>query len=273
MGVTFIGPPPEAIEVMGDKVSSRIAAQTAGVAGVPGTTEFLTSADEVIAFGDIVPTGDLEADQRALGETCRAAGVDLLLFHGRGGAIGRGGGPTNRAILGQPPGTLEGRLRFTEQGEVAFARYSNPDIAHRHLEQTLNAVIRASLRPPGEGRTAAPADWTAAMDRMSAAAQDAYRRLVYEDPRFIDYFHASTPEAEIGEMNIGSRPARRSAGSSVAGLRAIPWQFAWTQTRLMLGAWLGVEEALDRAAARGEADLLRTMYREWPPFQSAVATL
>jgi phosphoenolpyruvate carboxylase len=108
------------------------------------------------------------------------------------------------------------------------------------------------------------------MDRLAADARDAYRHVVYETPRFIDYFHASTPEGEIGGMNIGSRPARRGGGTSVAGLRAIPWQFAWTQTRLMLGAWLGVEEALDRAAARGEGALLRTMYREWPHFQSAI---
>ena len=108
------------------------------------------------------------------------------------------------------------------------------------------------------------------MERLAADAREGYRRTVYDDPRFIDYFHASTPEAEIAGMNIGSRPARRGGGSSVAGLRAIPWQFAWTQTRLMLGAWLGVEEALGRAFDRGERERLQEMYRQWPSFQSAV---
>jgi len=221
--------------------------------------------------GFVTASWELYKAQRALGETCRAAGVDLLLFHGRGGAIGRGGGPTNRAILGQPPGTLEGRLRFTEQGEVAFARYSNPDIAHRHLEQTLNAVIRASLRPPGESRTAAPADWTAAMDRMSAAAQDAYRRLVYEDPEFIDYFRQATPIDEVADLRIGSRPAKRQGGGRIQDLRAIPWVFSWTQSRHGIPGWFGLGAALEGESGRdGEKGRARlaAMYREWPFFRS-----
>jgi phosphoenolpyruvate carboxylase len=161
---------------------------------------------------------------------------------------------------------VDGTLRVTEQGEMLQALFGLPDIAVRTMEVYTTGTLEAWLTP---GR-AALAQWRACMDRLAADACDGYRRLVYEEPRFIDYFHASTPEAEIGELNIGSRPARRSGGSSVAGLRAIPWQFAWTQTRLMLGAWLGVEEALDRAAARGEAELLRTMYRQWPHFQSAI---
>ena len=116
-------------------------------------------------------------------------------------------------------------------------------------------------------------EWRDCMDRLAADARATYRRLVYADPRFIEYFRASTPEAEIGELNIGSRPARRGGGTSVTGLRAIPWQFAWTQTRLMLGAWLGVEDALDLAVARGERDRLIEMYREWPHFQSAIGLI
>jgi phosphoenolpyruvate carboxylase len=111
------------------------------------------------------------------------------------------------------------------------------------------------------------------MDRLAKDAGETYRRVVYGDPRFIDYFRASTPLTEIGELNIGSRPARRGGGAGVAELRAIPWQFAWTQTRLMLGAWLGVEDALDRAVARGDRDRLLAMYREWPHFQSAIGLI
>jgi phosphoenolpyruvate carboxylase len=111
------------------------------------------------------------------------------------------------------------------------------------------------------------------MDRLAADAQSVYRRLVYDNPTFLEYFHASTPAAEIGALNIGSRPARRKRGSSIRDLRAIPWQFAWTQTRLMLGAWLGVEEAIDRAAARDELDQLRQMYRDWPHFRSSIGLI
>jgi phosphoenolpyruvate carboxylase len=214
---------------------------------------------------------ELYKAQRALAATCREAGVDLLLFHGRGGAIGRGGGPTNRAILGQPPGTLEGRLRFTEQGEVAFARYANPDIAHRHLEQTVNAVIRASLRPREEARTEAPAEWTAAMDRIAAAALGAYRRLVYGDPQFIDYFHQATPIDEVAGLRIGSRPARRQGGGRIQDLRAIPWVFSWTQSRHGLPGWFGLGTALDEEWRHADGDgpaRLARMYREWPFFRS-----
>jgi phosphoenolpyruvate carboxylase len=221
--------------------------------------------------GFVTASWELYKAQRALAETCRAAGIELLLFHGRGGAIGRGGGPTNRAILGQPPGTLEGRLRFTEQGEVAFARYSNPDIAHRHLEQTVNAVIRASLGPPGEARTAAPPDWTAAMDRMSAAALASYRRLVYEDAEFIDYFRQATPIDEVANLRIGSRPARRQGGGRIEDLRAIPWVFSWTQSRHGIPGWFGLGTALEEESGReGGAgrSRLAEMYRRWPFFRS-----
>ena len=220
--------------------------------------------------GFVAASWELYKAQRALAETCRESGVDLLLFHGRGGAIGRGGGPTNRAILGQPPGTLEGRLRFTEQGEVAFARYANPDIAHRHLEQTVNAVIRASLRPE-ESRTQAPAEWRAAMDRMAAAAQGAYRRLVYEDPEFIDYFRQATPIDEVAGLHIGSRPPRRQGGGRIQDLRAIPWVFSWTQSRHGLPGWFGLGTALEEESRRAggeDPSGLARMYREWPFFRS-----
>jgi phosphoenolpyruvate carboxylase len=204
--------------------------------------------------------------QEAVVASCARHGVKVTLFHGRGGSVGRGGGPTHLALQSQPPGSVDGTLRVTEQGEMLQALFGFPDIAVRTMEVYTTGTLEAWLTPVPAGVDS----WRACMDRLAADARDGYRQVVYDDPRFIDYFHASTPESEIGEMNIGSRPARRSGGTNVAGLRAIPWQFAWTQTRLMLGAWLGVEEALDRAAARGEGEMLRTMYREWPHFQSAI---
>jgi phosphoenolpyruvate carboxylase len=149
------------------------------------------------------------------------------------------------------------------------AVFGLPDIALRTMEIYTTGTLDAWLLP---AREPAP-EWRACMERLSADARATFRRIVYEDPRFIDYFHASTPEAEIARLNIGSRPARRGGGSGVSDLRAIPWQFAWTQTRLMLGAWLGVEDALDCATARGERDRLETMYREWPQFQSAIGLI
>jgi phosphoenolpyruvate carboxylase len=223
--------------------------------------------------GFVTASWELYKAQRALAGACREAGVELLLFHGRGGAIGRGGGPTNRAILGQPPGTLRGRLRLTEQGEVAFARYSHPDIAHRHLEQTMNAVIRASLRDAGGAAADVREGWTEAMDRMSAAAQDAYRRLVYDDPQFVEYFRQATPIDEVAHLRIGSRPARRQGGDRIQELRAIPWVFSWTQSRHGLPGWFGLGSALESEAGReggGGRARLAAMYREWPFFRSLV---
>ena len=216
--------------------------------------------------GRVAAGWELFKAQEAVVASCARHGVKVTLFHGRGGSVGRGGGPTHLALQSQPPGSVDGTLRVTEQGEMLQALFGFPDIAVRTMEVYTTGTLEAWLTPVPAGR----GEWRACMDRLAADARDGYRQVVYDDPRFIDYFHASTPEAEIGELNIGSRPARRGGGSSVAGLRAIPWQFAWTQTRLMLGAWLGVEEALDRAAARGEGELLRTMYREWPSFQSAI---
>ena len=222
--------------------------------------------DSAKDVGRVAAGWELFKAQEAVVATCARHGGSVTLFHGRGGSVGRGGGPTHLALQSQPPGSVDGTLRVTEQGEMLQALFGLPDIAVRTMEVYTTGTLEAWLTPVRAGL----ADWRACMDRLAADARDGYRHVVYEDPRFIDYFHASTPEAEIGDMNIGSRPARRSGGSGVSGLRAIPWQFAWTQTRLMMGAWLGVEEALDRAAARGETELLRTMYREWPQFQSAV---
>ena len=208
----------------------------------------------------------LHKAQEGVVNTCRKHGVAVTLFHGRGGSVGRGGGPTHLALMSQPPGSVDGTLRVTEQGEMIQALFGLPDIAQRTMEVYTTGTLEAWLAPASPP----PKEWRARMEGLARTAQKAYRGTVYEDPRFLDYFHAATPEAELAELNIGSRPARRRQGSSVGSLRAIPWQFAWTQTRLLLGAWLGVEAALSAAIERGERDELRRMYREWPHFQSAM---
>jgi phosphoenolpyruvate carboxylase len=204
--------------------------------------------------------------QEAVVAACRRHGVAVTLFHGRGGSVGRGGGPTHLALMSQPPGSVDGTLRVTEQGEMIQALFGLPDIAQRTMEVYTTGTLEAWLAPS----PAPHSDWRARMDALAGAARDAYRSMVYDNPQFLEYFHTATPEAELSELNIGSRPARRRTGGSVGSLRAIPWQFAWTQTRLLLGAWLGVEEALSTAVERGGRDELRRMYREWPHFQSSI---
>ena len=192
----------------------------------------------------------------------REAGTAVTLFHGRGGSIGRGGGPIHLAMQSQPPGTINGRLRVTVQGEMIEEQFGLPEIAVRTLEVYATSVLRASLAEPRP----LPAEWRTAMDRLAADAHAVYRGTVYDDPRFLEYFRAATPEREIALAPIGSRPARRGGDGGVESLRAIPWVFAWTQTRLLLPSWLGTGEALEAAAARGERDLVQRMAREWPFF-------
>jgi phosphoenolpyruvate carboxylase len=173
------------------------------------------------------------------------------------------------AIQAQPPGSVDGTLRATEQGEMLQALFGLPDIAVRTLEIYTTGTLEAWLAPGPHPRP----EWRACMDRLAADAREVYRGFVYENASFVEYFRASTPVREIADMNIGSRPARRKADGGVSSLRAIPWQFAWTQTRLILGAWLGVEEALERAIARGELEQLRQMRDEWPHFHSSIALI
>lgn len=191
-------------------------------------------------------------------------GVRLRLFHGRGGAVGRGGGPAGQAILAQPPGTLNGQIRMTDQGEMISDRYLDPRTAHRHLEQVVNAVLRAGFP------VAAPPqpEFMAAMEAIAGAARARYRGLIYDDPGFLGYFREATPINEISRLRIGSRPASRRGSARIEDLRAIPWVFSWMQSRHTLPGWFGLGTGLADflAGDGGRLELLRRMYREWPFF-------
>jgi phosphoenolpyruvate carboxylase len=208
--------------------------------------------------------------KRALAKVCARHDVGLMLFHGRGGAIGRGGGPTIRAIMAEPAEALAGRFKTTEQGEVIHTRYANPEIAHRHLEQVISAVLLASL----EDETEPEANWLDCMADLADVALHAYRALVVDTPGFVDYFLQSTPIEEISELPTSSRPARRGgAGREIRSLRAIPWVFSWTQSRANLPGWYGVGSALQPQLAGGpeRVRLLQEMYQRWPFFHSLIA--
>ena len=212
--------------------------------------------------GRFAAAWELFQAQEQIVTACREAGVELTLFHGRGGSVGRGGGPTYLAIRSQPPGSVEGRLRVTVQGEMIQAEFGMVGIALRTLEVYTTATLDATLAP-----SPAPRDeWRRAMQQMAEASVRGYRSVVYETPQFVDYFRAATPEVELGAINIGSRPARRGGAKGVESLRAIPWQFAWTQNRLLLPSWLGVDDAL----AAGDEAMLAAMMEEWPFFRSTI---
>ena len=206
--------------------------------------------------------------QETLVEVCARHGVELLLFHGRGGTVGRGGGPAHAAILSQPPGSVTGRFRVTEQGEMIRFKFGLPGVAEQNLNLYLAAVLEATLLPP----PAPTAQWRTLMEHLAADGVAAYREVVREHPQFVDYFRQATPEQELARLPLGSRPARRRSGG-VESLRAIPWIFAWTQMRLMLPAWLGWETALARAVERGEAQLLHEMREQWPFFRTRIDML
>ena len=206
--------------------------------------------------------------QERLVDICREQQVELLLFHGRGGTVGRGGGPAHAAILSQPPGSVAGRFRTTEQGEMIRFKFGLPDIAEQNLNLYLAAVLEATLLPPPPPEPA----WRHLMDELAADGVSAYRAVVRENPQFVEYFRQSTPEQELGRLPLGSRPAKRRAGG-IESLRAIPWIFGWTQTRLMLPAWLGWEAALSKALERGEGPLLGQMREQWPFFRTRIDML
>jgi phosphoenolpyruvate carboxylase len=222
--------------------------------------------DSAKDVGRFAAAWDLYRAQEEVVAASRRHAMEVTLFHGRGGSVGRGGGPTYLAIMSQPPGSIDGTLRVTEQGEMLQSLFGLPGIAIRTLDVYTTSTLEAWLTPPASPRD----EWRAFMDRLHDVARDAYRGVVYDDPRFLEYFGQATPESELSAMNIGSRPARRKRDATVRSLRAIPWQFAWTQTRLLLGAWLGTEAALESAIGSGQLDRLRTMHREWPWFQSVI---
>jgi phosphoenolpyruvate carboxylase len=209
------------------------------------------------------------------------AGVKLRLFHGRGGTVGRGGGPSYEAILAQPSGTVNGQIRLTEQGEIIASKFSNPEIGRRNLELLVAATLEASLAPPD----ADPAHleklggFETVMAELSDLAYKAYRKLVYETPGFTEYFFAATPISEIAELNLGSRPASRKKTQRIEDLRAIPWGFSWGQCRLLLPGWYGFGSAvgawLDQEPARRaeRLDTLRAMFREWPLFATLLSNM
>ena len=206
------------------------------------------------------------------------AGVTLRLFHGRGGTVGRGGGPSFEAILAQPPGSVGGGLRITEQGEIIASKYSDPALGRRNLETLVAATLEAAL-VDHEAVGDRTADFHAAMEALSAHAHRAYRDLVYGTPDFVDYFRAATPIAEIAELKIGSRPASRTASTRIEDLRAIPWVFSWGQCRLMLPGWYGFGSAVEAwrdAHSGGPAAalaLLAEMQARWPFFRSVLSNM
>ena len=206
--------------------------------------------------------------QEQLVQLCREQEVELLLFHGRGGTVGRGGAPAHAAILSQPPGSVAGRFRTTEQGEMIRFKFGLPAIAEQNLHLYLSAVLEATLAPP----PAPEPEWCELMDRLAADGLASYREVVREAPQFVPYFRQATPEQELSRLPLGSRPAKRGSGG-VESLRAIPWIFAWTQMRLMLPAWLGWERALGNALARGEGESLCRMCARWPFFRTRIDML
>ncbi|CAA0091604.1 Phosphoenolpyruvate carboxylase [Mycolicibacterium vanbaalenii] len=210
-------------------------------------------------------------------ESARKTGIRLRLFHGRGGTVGRGGGPSYDAILAQPPGAVKGSLRLTEQGEVIAAKYAEPRIARRNLETLLAATLEATLLDTeGLGELSEPAYQV--LDDLAARAQRAYGELVHETPGFVEYFKASTPVSEIGALNIGSRPASRKPTTSISDLRAIPWVLAWSQSRVMLPGWYGTGTAFEEWIADGDEgegrlEVLQDLYRRWPFFATVLSNM
>ncbi|WP_322042901.1 phosphoenolpyruvate carboxylase [Paraburkholderia sp. J67] len=234
--------------------------------------------------GFLTSNWELYRAELALVALYKQRGITLRLFHGRGGTVGRGGGPTYNAILSQPPGTVEGQIRLTEQGEVIASKFGNPEIGRRNLETVIAATLEATLLPHGNSPEQLPV-FEETMQKLSDDAMAAYRSLVYETPGFTDYFFASTPITEIAELNIGSRPASRklqdAKNRKIDDLRAIPWGFSWGQCRLLLTGWYGfgsaVSSYLDDAGSDAERArrlaLFKKMYKSWPFFANLLSNM
>src|SRR6056297_1587073 len=223
--------------------------------------------------GFLAANWDLYENQRRIARFCREEDVTLRLFHGRGGSISRGGGPMNEALLALPNETVTGQVKFTEQGEAIAEKYANPRIAERELEQMLDAQIRARKEANEEPVEDVPDRWVEAMEIMAPAARETYRDLLNSDG-FVSYFEQATPISVVEDLNLGSRPASRSGERSVEDLRAIPWVFSWTQTRLILPGWYaiasGIDAYLDEVGEEEGMETLREMFEEWPFFRTTL---
>jgi phosphoenolpyruvate carboxylase len=221
--------------------------------------------------GYLSATWQIYQAQQALAVAAAQAGVELVIFHGRGGAVGRGGGPMGRAILARPPGARLPMLKVTEQGEVVSARYGHPAIAARHFEQAIHALLLSALKPAEE---APPDEWVATMERLAGASRAHYRALVKDSPGFLAFFRQVTPFPELGTLNLGSRPVSRAGAGhedlTLDDLRAIPWVFSWTQVRANLPGWFGLGHALEQEIAAGGLARLQAMYQGWRFFAMAL---
>jgi phosphoenolpyruvate carboxylase len=224
--------------------------------------------------GFLTSIWELYKAEGELVDVFRRHGIRLCLFHGRGGSVGRGGGPSYQAIIAQPPGAVQGRIRITEQGEVIAAKYSSAEVGRRNLETLAAATLEASLlHPANDARENVYAE---VMEELSATAYKAYRDLVYETPGFEDYFRQSTVISEIARLNIGSRPSSRTRSQKIEDLRAIPWVFSWSQSRIMLPGWYGFGSAVKAwlaAHPRPGMDVLQAMYEKWPFFRVVLSNV
>jgi phosphoenolpyruvate carboxylase len=231
--------------------------------------------------GFLTSNWELYKAEVSLVELFKQAKVRLRLFHGRGGTVGRGGGPTYQAIMAQPQGTVDGQIRLTEQGEIIANKFSDPRVARHNLETLIAATIDATLFPQDQLSPAQRRSYEMVMDTLSATAMAEYRSLVYETPGFADYFFSATPISEIAELNIGSRPSSRKATQRIEDLRAIPWGFSWGQCRLLLPGWYGFGSAIDRflnavtdpAEKQKRIQTMRQMLNEWPLFKTLLSNM
>ncbi|KAI9206838.1 phosphoenolpyruvate carboxylase [Polychytrium aggregatum] len=231
---------------------------------IKGTQQIMLGySDSAKDAGRLTSVWQLWKSQKELSDICRQFSIHLTLFHGRGGSVGRGGGPQHLAILSQPSGTVQGTMRITAQGEIIDRNFGHPATAAQTMERYTTATLIATMAPPEDPKGL----WKSVMERMSEISCRHYRKLV-TDPAFISYFHSATPLAEIGILNIGSRPTRRKVGGGIETLRAIPWIFAFTQTRVLLPVWYGIEEAIRVMKSEGHLATLQEMYQEWPFFKS-----
>jgi len=263
----------EALDAAGPILAALLddPAYRAGIAGRGDRQEVMLGySDSNKESGFLAAAWMLQKAQAALVDVARSRGVELTIFHGRGGAIGRGGGPTNRAILGLAPGSVDGRLKLTEQGEVVAANYSDATIARRHLEQATGAVLLASTPEHAARLERALATGTPILDELAATSRTVYRALVHDDPGFAAFFRDVTPIRELSDLRLGSRPAargRRDAAPTIDALRAIPWTFAWAQARINLPGWFGLGSAFEAyRAAHGDAGLeeIARLAQDWP---------